>query len=133
MKHRNCIIVVNLLIYFSQLFKCYFLFHVALRQINICKHVYNWYKNIYRKYLFLTFCNILLDSFVHLFKERIAAKPKFSKKSASDILSVQPHSRRFTMPLNIYNYKKDIIFNLYAKLFQSIRNTIFMGNNNSSK
>ncbi|CAD2104790.1 hypothetical protein PVSEL_0903750 [Plasmodium vinckei] len=74
-----------------------------------------------------------IDSFVHLFKERIAAKPKFSKKLASDIFSVQPHSRRFTIPLNIYNYKKDIIFNLYSKLFQSIRNTIFMGNNNSSK
>ncbi|ETB57548.1 hypothetical protein YYC_04415 [Plasmodium yoelii 17X] len=74
-----------------------------------------------------------IDSFVSLFKERIAAKPKFSKKSASDIFSIQPHSRRLNMSLNIYNYKKGIIFNLYAKLFQSIRNIIFMGNNNSSK
>ncbi|SCN25122.1 hypothetical protein PBNK65E_000182400 [Plasmodium berghei] len=74
-----------------------------------------------------------IDSFVLLFKERITAKPKFSKKLASDIFSVQPHSRRLTMPLNIYNYKKGIIFNLYAKLFQYIRNTIFMENNNSSK
>ncbi|EUD67233.1 hypothetical protein C922_02383 [Plasmodium inui San Antonio 1] len=64
-----------------------------------------------------------IDHFTHLFKERIAAKPKFSQKPADEIEPVHPHTKRLPNPGNFNHQRKHIIFNFYFNLFQTIRNT----------
>ncbi|KOB61239.1 hypothetical protein PFHG_02991 [Plasmodium falciparum HB3] len=57
--------------------------------------------------------------------ERISAKPKNSKKSAAEINSVLPHTKRFPSPLKLNIYTKHTIFNFYSNLLQTIRTTLF--------
>ncbi|KJP90275.1 hypothetical protein AK88_00123 [Plasmodium fragile] len=64
-----------------------------------------------------------IDHFTYLFKERITAKPKFSKKPADQIEPVHPHTKRLPTPGNFNHQRKNIIFNFYFNLFQTIRNT----------
>ncbi|KNG74996.1 hypothetical protein PFMG_01156 [Plasmodium falciparum IGH-CR14] len=66
-----------------------------------------------------------IEHFQRLFKERISAKPKNSKKSAAEINSVLPHTKRFPSPLKLNIYTKHTIFNFYSNLLQTIRTTLF--------